>query len=210
MSITTYSELKTAIADWSHRSDLTAKIPDFITLAESRINRVIQFNEQEIETSLTATVSSRYIDLPDGFIAPIELWNTYFSTRDRVQFVPVDVIPVDLISTGEPTYWTIDGANIAFDIECDVAYTFDFRYRSTSNLSDVVTTNWLLENHPDVYLYGSLIELAGYIRDMEQLAIWKQGYDIAMQEVLDKEHRTKAKATLMTELVQSRSNILEG
>jgi len=38
MSIATYSELQTAVADWMHRTDLTAKIPDFITLAESRIN----------------------------------------------------------------------------------------------------------------------------------------------------------------------------
>ena len=210
MSITTYDELKTAIADWSHRIDLTSKLSDFISLAESRINRNILFNEQEIETPLTATVGSRYIALPAGFIAPIELWNTYFLTRDKVQFVPVDTIPVDLTSQNEPEYWTIDGSNIAFDVDCDVAYTFDFRYRGTDNLSDSNTTNWLLTNHPDVYLYASLMEVAGYIRDMEQLAVWKQGFDIAIQEVLNKEHRTKAKATLMTGLVHSRSNIFEG
>jgi len=39
MAISTYSELKTAVANWLDRSDLTDVIPDFITLAETRHKR---------------------------------------------------------------------------------------------------------------------------------------------------------------------------
>ena len=39
MALGTFTELKDAIADWLDRSDLTARIPDFIALAEARINR---------------------------------------------------------------------------------------------------------------------------------------------------------------------------
>ena len=38
MALVNYSDLKTSIADWLNRSDLTATIPDFITLAESGFN----------------------------------------------------------------------------------------------------------------------------------------------------------------------------
>ena len=39
MAISTYAELKTSIANWLDRSDLTDVIPDFIALAETRHKR---------------------------------------------------------------------------------------------------------------------------------------------------------------------------
>ena len=42
MAITNYTELKSSLADWLNRSDLTTVIPDFITLAESQFNREIR------------------------------------------------------------------------------------------------------------------------------------------------------------------------
>jgi len=46
--ITTYAELQTSIATWLVRDDLTAIIPDFITLAESKFKRDIRVREQAI------------------------------------------------------------------------------------------------------------------------------------------------------------------
>jgi hypothetical protein len=210
MSITTYAELKTALANWSHRTDLTTRLGEFISLAESRINRVIEFSQQEVETTLTATIGSRTIALPTGFIAPIELWLTTWQPRDPLTFVPVDQLPVS-ITPATPEYWTIDGENVAFDAPANLAYTFSFRYTKTDNLSDTNVDNWLLLSHPDVYLYAALIELAAYIRDVDALAVWKQAYDLAIAEVNDKEHRTKAKATLFTDLpTRPRSDIYKG
>ena len=211
MSIATYSELKTAVADWMHRNDLTSKIVDFVTLAESRINRQIRFNQQETETSLTATVGSRYITLPTGFIAPLGMWNTFYDGyREELTYASAEMLPVT-DSRSEPRYWGIDGNRIAFDCPSDQAYTYDFRYRGTDNLSDSNTDNWILLNHPDVYLYATLIEGAAYIRDMELMQVAKAGYDMALQEVLSKENRTKAKAVLFTELGnQPRSDIFRG
>ena len=42
MAITTYAELKTAIANWLNREDLTSVIPDFISLAEADFNRKLR------------------------------------------------------------------------------------------------------------------------------------------------------------------------
>ena len=52
MAITTYSNLKTTIASYLNREDLTAYLGDFITLAESRLNRELRVREMvEINTS---------------------------------------------------------------------------------------------------------------------------------------------------------------
>jgi hypothetical protein len=47
MSIGSYAELKTAIANFLARDDLTAQIPMFIQLAEGRMSRELETREQE-------------------------------------------------------------------------------------------------------------------------------------------------------------------
>lgn len=42
MSISTYAELKTAIANFLARTDLTEQIPNFIQLAEARLSRELR------------------------------------------------------------------------------------------------------------------------------------------------------------------------
>lgn len=195
MAISTYSELQTAVTNWLHRSDLTAIIPDFITLAESRINRTLQLPTKEIEVSLTASIGSRTIALPSGYVSPIALWLTYWQPRNQMVYVPPDQIPVTG-SLATPVYWTIDGGNIAFDSLADKAYTFTFRYLSVLALSASTSTNWLLTNHPDVYLYGALIEASPYTRDDNRISLWKTAFDVAIQEVQAKEIRGEALATL--------------
>jgi hypothetical protein len=74
MAITTYAELQAAAANWLVRADLTARVPEFITLAEARLNRNLRARLAEVEQTLTATVGARTIPLPAGFAEPLALW----------------------------------------------------------------------------------------------------------------------------------------
>ena len=47
MAIDSYTKLKTSVATWLDRDDLTDNIPDFISLAEDRINRHIRVRSME-------------------------------------------------------------------------------------------------------------------------------------------------------------------
>src|SRR4051812_14862616 len=73
MAITTYAELQAAAANWLVRGDLTARIPEFIALAEARLNRVLRARLAESEAALTASVGSRSVPLPAGFAEPVAL-----------------------------------------------------------------------------------------------------------------------------------------
>ncbi len=42
MALTYYTGLKTSIADFLNRDDLTSVIPDFVALAEAQINRDVR------------------------------------------------------------------------------------------------------------------------------------------------------------------------
>jgi hypothetical protein len=68
MALGTFTELKDAIADWLDRSDLTARIPDFITLAEARVNRDVRIRPMEVRSTMETTASQRYFNLPGGYL----------------------------------------------------------------------------------------------------------------------------------------------
>ena len=68
MALSTYSELKSVIADTLNRDDLTDQIDDFIDLAEARHKRDIRIREMLTRDSLTLTLNSRFADLPTGFL----------------------------------------------------------------------------------------------------------------------------------------------
>ena len=68
MALSTFTELKDAVADWLDRSDLTTRIPDFITLAESRLNRDLRIRPMEVRSTMTTTAGNQYFNLPGGYI----------------------------------------------------------------------------------------------------------------------------------------------
>lgn len=198
MSITTYSELKTAIASWSKRSDLTSQMADFIALAESRISRSLLARVMEVETELTMTANDRYVTLPADFDSPIALWLKANLPREQLaQRLPQD-LPVTT-SSGYPEWWAIDGTNIAFDKPAEQAWDFDFRYTKSLTLSDSAPTNYILTNYPDVYLFGALVEASQYGLDPQQSAVWEVRFQSAIAEAADAEHANRSGAQLVTE-----------
>lgn len=163
MAITTYTELQTAVASWLHRD--VDQIVDFITLAEQEINARLDSRVGEVDASLTATPSSRYITLPTGYIRPLQLWCTYYDPRREVLYVT----PQDLItSTSEsyPTQYTINGASIEFNYPPDVAYTYTLKYKKRYDIAST-STNDILTNYTGIYLYGSLVNSCMLTREDE-------------------------------------------
>ena len=62
MAITTYSELKSSVADWLNRDDLTSVIPDFIALSEAQYNRSIRHRNMIVRSR--ASIDARYSATP--------------------------------------------------------------------------------------------------------------------------------------------------
>ncbi len=208
MAITNYTELQAAVASWHHR-DVT-QIPDFIALAEVRINNLFESRLAEIDTTLTATIASRYIALPSGFKSAYGLWLTTYLPRDEIQYRLPEVLNVDENSSGQPDYYTIDGANIAFNRKADIAYTYTFRYKSKFDIAST-TTNDVLTTYPDVYLFASLVEACLFSRD--DPTIFEQRFQSAIENAQISESKNKRHATVISEaslIGSGRQNILNG
>jgi hypothetical protein len=208
MAITNYSTLQSAIANWLHRSDLTATIPDFVRLAESRINRVLSARGTEVEAVLTATPSSAFVDLPADFGTPIVLWLESFTPRQELilkQASELDYSPIE----SYPNFWAIKSNQIQFDRIAGDSYPLRLRYVQNLDIS-TTDTNYLLTSYPDIYLFGALVEAAVFIRDMEQMQVWQQKFDAAMVEAQSSENTAKNSLLTSENVTNSRFSIIAG
>lgn len=203
MAIGTYAELQTAAASWLVRGDLTARIPEFITLAESRLNRVLRGRRAESDVALTASVGVRTIALPATYSEALNCWLTVPGSVDRqeLRFVDPALLTVHT-DVSRPYAWTIDGTNLAFERPSDAAYAITLRCLLKFALSTTATTNWLLTDYPDAYLYATLCEASPMLRDAEMSNSWEQRLSRAISEINAKAARSRSQSTLSTEIGQ--------
>lgn len=80
MAITTYAELKTAIATWLARDDLTANIPDFIMLFEATAARRLRVRLQK--KTVTIYPDAGEATLPTDFAGSVRM--VFTGTPDSV------------------------------------------------------------------------------------------------------------------------------
>lgn len=171
-SITDFASLKTAVGRYAWRTgdaEFENEVDGMIQMAGSRLNRKLPLRVMEGDTTLTGTPGSRAIDLPADYLEPIALSLTTFGEpRPLRASIAGQMALHDSLSS--PEAWCIDGQTIALDHLCDQAHTFLFRYRKSYVLSESVTTNWLLDNHPDLYL-AAVCTLGGvFMRDQDEAA----------------------------------------
>jgi len=185
MALDTYSNLKTTIANYLNRSDLTAYLGDFITLTEARLNRELRVREMvNTDTSITTVAGTQSYALPTGYVEAttvIYQSNPYCTLRfiNNSDFYNKYNISQ---SRGKPTYFTILGTNILLGVAPDSATTLQINYyKSLSALSDDNTTNTILTNYPELYLYGSLAESAPFIMQDERINTWAGLYKEALK-----------------------------
>ncbi|MCH9712622.1 MAG: hypothetical protein K0U20_08380 [Proteobacteria bacterium] len=162
MSLSTYDDLVKAIASWGIRDDLNTEIPDFILIAETEMynNERQPLKVRDMETiTTTTTEASRYIDLPDRYESMLSIKLIVDSGSQDVTYKTPGSISVKNY-TGRPAFYTIIGDQIEFDRVPDQTYTVELvTYVRPLGLSDTNQTNSILENFPNIYLFGALGEL---------------------------------------------------
>lgn len=160
---TTYTALKSEIAAFTHRSDLTAYLDTFIQFAEARLNRDLRVSQQETILTETAT---QFITLPADFLAVRVLSKLSNPVQELKYITPAEM---DRIADGSSTlnYYTILGDSIKLQAasSTDVELTY---YAKVPALSGTVSTNWVLDTHPDVYLYACLLEAYNWTQNEAQ------------------------------------------
>ena len=205
--ITDYATLQAQVASYLKRTDLTEQIKAFIQLAEARIFSEPDFNLQTLEKRVTAdtVIDQRYYGVPTDAksIRHIKLTlpsvgdggNTrkqpliYMSPERMDREFPDELSPDRL---QEPIAWSITGNEFSIvPVPNAVTEMEIFYHAKWTALSDIATTNWLILNQPDIYLYGALIESVTYLVADPRLAMWGEMYSAARDRIKETDRKIR-------------------
>ena len=183
MALSTYSEIKSTIADYLNRADLTAVLPSFVTLAEAKFNRELRTRDMLVQAQETS--SNQYVSLPTDFLQHYSLALDAASAQPPMDYIgpqEAKVLKAQNRTASTTYYYTVIDSAFEIvpppnaDLDLDLVY-----YAKIPALSDSNTTNWLLTKSPDLYLYSALLEAAPYLKDDDRAQLWAA----ARQQVMD-------------------------
>lgn len=151
-----FIDLQTAVVEQVRNPSIADVFPRLVKLAEVGFNRRLRCREQ-ISTA-TVTVSGGASALPADMA---EIIGVYDAAGVEYIAQPLQAVKV---SQGRG-YYAISGGNIV--TRNDEALTVEY-YAKVPTITDSLTdSNWLLQKHPGLYLYGVGMEAAKYLRDVD-------------------------------------------
>lgn len=192
-----YSDLKTSIANYLHRSDLSEMIPEFIAAGEARIYNDLRI--RAMEASFSEAVSSHVVAVPTGFIEWIHLYvdgdSAQKLTRKDAEWIYTNYPARS--ESGKPVFFAREGSNLIFGPAAG-AYTIKGSYyKRLTALSDSNTTNWFTENEPDFLRFAALCEAAPYVMNDERIPLWEAKYTAAKDRIKRTDYRERFSGSLI-------------
>ena len=177
--ISTYSDLKTAIANYLARTDLTDQIPDFIRFAEIRLRRELRIRQMLKTVTTSTTGGDSTVELPSDFLE-IRDFVVVATPLQPLTYSSPSVFSRNARTTdsGKPLDYTILANEFQLAPIPDSAYTVKLLYYFAPEfLSDTNTSNAFMANAPDALLYAALLEAEPYLMNDARINTWGTMYD---------------------------------
>jgi hypothetical protein len=205
MTISTYSELKDAVADEVKADDISDKLARFVLMGESKLNASLRLLDMVTTETGTLDTSTRTLALPTLYLDKIRF--QIDSPLKELTWVP----PARLLkyvsettTSGEPDFYTVTSA-FAFERIPDSAYAYTLLYYKGYRLAEADDTNYLLTNFPQAYLYAACMYASLHLRDFEHARVMSDLMQAEVKTIKRLESRKKGEheALLVTELSTS-------
>lgn len=193
-ALASYTDLVSEVQDWLFgRTDLAAKVPTFVRLAEAKANRLLECRQMETRSTAAVNLASaepEYVSLPIDFHTMRRIRVTDVKGKPALRFLT----PVQMAdkweelgeAAGDPIWFTVIGAEIQLCPTPVNANTLEMIYRcQLPALTAGNPSNWLLTEAPDYYLYATLLEAAPYLHEDERIAVWASAASAAVQQLND-------------------------
>lgn len=163
MALQNLGDLKSSIADWMFdRQDLATVAGDFVTLCQAELNRVLRTRRQLTNVMLMLDADGQ-ADIPADYLQFREV-AALTNPKRVLEFVAPTyqdwAYPYEFSDL--PSVFTISGAKLIIrpKTSSDIGVEYWARLPELADESD---SNWLLQEHPGIYLYGCLKHASIYI-----------------------------------------------
>lgn len=187
MALATYSDIQTAVANELHRADLTNYIPDWITLAESRINKVLRV--RQMETTQASTIAAGVIAVPANYVALKDAYisstTPYRSLERKTANWIYDSYP-NRVADNTPAFIAREGSNFIFGPFPDSNYVVTLSY--WNRLAALSTgVNSVFSAYPGLWLFGALCESAPWLKADSRIPVWEAKFKELLSMVQDED-----------------------
>lgn len=206
MSLLNYNDLKTTVANYLGRSDLTAQIPTFITLAETRLGRQLRLRQMLKVVTTQTTGGDGTVGLPSDFLTVRDFY-VDVNPRQPLTYLSPSAFTRDARphESGKPIFYTQRGLEFELAPKPDTTYPIVLLYYAKPTvLSDSNQSNVFMANCPDALLYGALLEAEPYLMNDARLAVWTQLYSSAVASLAESDNSSEYAGVPLTMSVTAR------
>ena len=213
MAINTYATLQTAVANWLDRSDLTDRIPEFISLSEARMNRTLRLSmmlnvdETTLGGAATLVAGTRDYDLPSGYLQMVDFHLRTSPITTLSYLTPENMNRMWAGSQGgKPLAYTIFADNstgtpikkIRLGPSPGSAYDYSIMfYKKIDALSVSNTTEQMLTDNPDIYLYGALLEAEPFLMNDQRVQLWATAFQESVRALQEQDNKDRHSGSAM-------------
>jgi hypothetical protein len=192
MALSTYAELKSAVASLLNRTDLASAIPDFIALSEADLKRQLRRTVSREQFTVSGGVWAMPAQISELLSIRLVTGSPALDQPIRLG-TPEDVAEFRALGgnvSGRPKMAFVAGRDVIFAPSPDQSYLIETTYvRAIVPLSDAAPSNAVLAEAPDVYLYGSALHSAPYLGDDARLGMWRELYEKGVYDLNIKRDR---------------------
>jgi len=213
MAINTYATLQTAVANWLDRSDLTDRIPEFIALAEARMNRTLRLSmmlnvdETTLGGAATLVAGTRDYALPSGYLQMVDFHLRTSPITTLSYLTPENMNRMWAGSQGgKPLAYTIFADNstgtpikkVRLGPSPASAYDYSIMfYKKIDALSVANTTEQMLTDNPDIYLYGALLEAEPFLMNDQRVQLWATAFQESVRALQEQDNKDRHSGSAM-------------
>jgi len=185
----TFGDIKTKVAGFIDRSDLSSNIPDWINTALRRIEQNEDFYYMEtFDTSLSIVDGTRTVAQPSDYKNFI-WW--YLSVNGSKAFLTyremdeIELLETDLTPDGQvPGFFGQQAKNFVLAPTSNDTFTSKLFYRAFSpELSDDADTNEVTNIAPEILIYGALVEGELFLINDSRFPTWEAKYTQALGQL---------------------------
>ena len=193
-----YTEIRDLALSYSDRedSDIISRIDGFLYMVECKLNRLLMSNEMEVTNIINYIADSIYeYALPSDFgeLRTISV----ITTGDVNSKIPLELINPDQmawakLNSSSGMYYSINNGKLEIYSSLSSTQSILIKYlQHVPKLTSIVTTNWLSDKYPDLYVVGLLVEISTFAKDWDAVSNFNTRFDAVVNDTILKDKRAK-------------------
>lgn len=168
-------------------AETVSQLPTLLRMAEYKLDRMARVPARESVSIVSTTADVSFLPLPSDYR---ELKSVYLGNA------PLAGVSLDAMQagygglTGSPTTYSIVDDQIYVAPVPVEAATVTINYlKRLDPLTPSNQTNWLLANNADLYVYALLVQVCGFLHDLDAASVYKSLLEETLAEVMQQGSR---------------------